>query len=195
MTKLRRCVTVFLLVLSTLFGLQWIRSRWWTGVVNLTRAEGLPYRSRYLCIILASGDSIFDFRLERMPTPAEGRYRTDGWFLKERLNRRYPPGSMGPTSYMGFAFRHQIYNASNGEVNCWLIRAPWWFLSFLLLGVTGIWARTDLHASRARRRLRSGECVVCGYDLRASPDRCPECGTKVVGDGRSSQTPRPVEWS
>jgi hypothetical protein len=52
----------------------------------------------------------------------------------------------------------------------------WWtsYLNVCLLSAV----LPALWVTRAVRRRRHGEnvCPSCGYDLRATPDRCPECG-------------------
>ena len=54
-----------------------------------------------------------------------------------------------------------------------LIAVPYWAL--LALAAAPIVKRL-LSAARRRSRLRRGLCPGCGYDLRATPSGCPECG-------------------
>ncbi len=50
---------------------------------------------------------------------------------------------------------------------------PLWYF-----GIPGLLlcAAKTIGYARKRRRLLHGYCSQCGYDLRASPERCPECG-------------------
>jgi hypothetical protein len=57
---------------------------------------------------------------------------------------------------------------------------PKWFqliygVPLLISPAISVWL--DLRRMVERQRKRNGRCVRCGYDLRATPDCCPECGT------------------
>ena len=50
----------------------------------------------------------------------------------------------------------------------------YWFIVLLF----SPWPIAWLVRWQMRRRTKvAGVCMNCGYDLRATPDRCPECGT------------------
>lgn len=61
----------------------------------------------------------------------------------------------------------------------WEVTFPLWLLVVLFLLIPGAWT---VHSRRRRRiqyRLSKSLCAGCGYDLRASKDKCPECGTPI----------------
>jgi hypothetical protein len=55
-----------------------------------------------------------------------------------------------------------------------LVQVPFWSLTLATAVLPlFVWLR----GRRRRRRLVKFACAECGYDMRASPGRCPECGT------------------
>ena len=56
---------------------------------------------------------------------------------------------------------------------------PMWLL--ILIGVGLCWPAITSQI-RGRRCRMAALCPACGYDLRASPDRCPECGASTPAD-------------
>lgn len=59
----------------------------------------------------------------------------------------------------------------------WRLCLPYW--PFILLTAIPPW-RWGRRVYRLRRLRSRTHCLVCGYDLRASGYRCPECGTRTT---------------
>jgi hypothetical protein len=59
----------------------------------------------------------------------------------------------------------------------WTLVLPFWFLTIAMSIFPMLRCFRLIRERQTRRCIGKGICTKCGYDLRATPTRCPECGT------------------
>jgi hypothetical protein len=112
-------------------------------------------------------------------TPHFGFYGIDDpfWVLSRRdlaSDDRNRPWSCTIHSFHGFTSGV----CGDGATTLRHIEVPLWFANaMLVLPFIALGANHLRNQRRARRlELNTHPCRHCGYDLRATPQRCPECG-------------------
>ena len=121
----------------------------------------------------------------------------DGSLLLETLSgvKPWSPGTGGsvikfdgePVGFAGFHYRRydirlalpdgkRLPGTYGTQKRFWI--SPGWLL-LLSLGAAGLCRRAWAN-QRKREREANQHCHGCGYDLRATPERCPECGLVTV---------------
>ena len=162
-------LTVIGLSLACVAALGWL---WWR---SLSRVEGIEWNKQWAdgtaehhrILSFRSGDGVAYVGLSRRDGKAS-RTRFDTWTVYE-LNAK-AKGSVSPFWKRRFGYDRTGNRAS---MESFIVAAPHW--AWALLAATPGAVIVLLWRRRLRRRA-AGLCPTCGYDLRASPERCPECG-------------------
>ena len=100
----------------------------------------------------------------------------DGLRWSVSFHPTYP--SLGRAVRFGFDWQNaqRSYLTSKVAANAHIydLIVPYWTLALFVAALPALVLKRAL----ARRRLEKNQtlCQNCGYDLRASPERCPECG-------------------
>ncbi len=143
----------------------WRLDRWWN--VSPPDATGDKTSDS-----LASMRGLLSYRRDRAPDLVTG-----GRFVSRPV--LYPDllfdlRRSGHTA-LGFGFGRTFDMRSGFK-----IVVPEGFL-VLLFAILPAWRFGGWKRRRRRYRLEHGLCVHCGYDLRGTPERCPECGMAAPG--------------
>jgi zinc-ribbon domain len=77
-----------------------------------------------------------------------------------------------------FSTNAGFYHEATPVFDLWFdyVQIPYWVMIVVALVLPVRGAR---HILKDRNQLKRGVCFNCGYDLRASSQRCPECGTPI----------------
>jgi len=143
----------------------WVRSHFATDGVGYTHGGAEEYSSYY--VTSGRGQVLFAYgRVVQDPSrPVKSHFRRDRGPAQRRLE------STTLLRRAGFYYAHVHVRGSHEMVN---VVFPHWLVA-LPFAVIPAWHIPS--AARRRRRLTRGLCPQCGYDLRGSPGRCPECGS------------------
>jgi hypothetical protein len=165
-----RAATVMSLLLCVGAVMFWIRCR---GVVErVERATAQTHRTIGVC----GGELLvsIEWAQEASPLPPGPDVQWN-WRTIHKLNfpdfaEAFFPGDH-PT-VAGFFFGHSVSSAEHWTLV--LLPMPFVVGLFAILPVVRI--AFEIRRRRRARRQDAGRCVICGYDLRATPNQCPECG-------------------
>ncbi|MCH8851221.1 MAG: hypothetical protein IID41_01050 [Planctomycetes bacterium] len=73
------------------------------------------------------------------------------------------------------SFGNSAITVGGSTFRMWSLSIPLW-MPIALFGF--LFWRSFVPLYRCRKRKKLGLCIKCGYDLRGSKDRCPECNTE-----------------
>ena len=165
MPRARRVLSLLSLLACAACVLLWARSYHACDV--LVRQKGPDDR---VCVTSEFGKLVVE--VEAPPAGAV----LDGWeYFDSPLPRRWPVarGALGFDVYGG-RVTHYVRLPPTPLKG---VALPHWFLVLTTATLPGAALVRMRRRATALRRAAAGLCARCGYDLRASPTRCPECGT------------------
>ena len=185
-------VSFLLVVLSLLTTMLWVRSYWRGDALgwHCEKVENYVDKMRDVGGHSSLGTLEFfvDWRTFNLLSEDYRRTVTPTKFsqMRWKTNPNPPPAILEREGFWlcGFgceAYWHSPVGGSDfrGDKSGFGVAVPHWFLSAVFLVCLGVRIkRSKQRLSRWRRMHRV--CVSCGYDLRATPDCCPECGTEVT---------------
>jgi hypothetical protein len=173
--RLLNLLTVLSLLMCVAAAAMWVRSYRVRDVWIAFSYPGTPFTFTARSVVSDRGAfSVWRCRSDNamrvVPSDLETWSRLFGVYWKGHHPFSHNDENWG-FPHFGFAWNRDMFS---GVVERWEVSVPYWavVLLFAFLPLQAVAARV-----RDRRRLRGGLCAACGYDLRATPDRCPECGT------------------